>query len=139
MAHQAVARRQSARRYAARDELLGSLSRDRRRQSVHKRTDERNAHRAIVERGGVCTLAGPATTLVDVPVAANQEIVANVPPATRVHVIVLNVSDGERTAGGRCAGRCGRMMDDHEAGRLNGQSGAVERWLGAPVGTGDQQ
>lgn len=61
-----------------------------RRRPIDERADERNADGLLVEASRVRALLVPAAANVDGTVAADQEIVADIVPAQRVHVIRLN-------------------------------------------------
>jgi len=80
----------------------------------------------------VCAHRVPASALIDIAVAANQEAVADVRPAVGVHVVVLDAAHHRGAVVGGAAGTPGAVVD-HHVGHRDGVVVGVGRRSGAPL------
>lgn len=89
--------------------------------------------RVAVPARSVSSLLPPATSLIDATITTDQEVVANVRPAQRVDVIVLDVAHLLVAGRSGAAGVAGGVVNDGIGGRVGWQVGAAGR-PGAPLG-----
>lgn len=101
---------------------------------TNKVSQEVNALAVAVVAWRVGADCVPASALVDVSVAADQEAVADVRPAVGVHVVVLDVAHHRGTVVGGAAGAASTVVD-HSVGHRDGVIVGVGRRSGAPLPT----
>lgn len=99
-------------------------------------TQEGDTNGLGVPVGGVGTHHVPAATLVHVAITADQEVVANIGPAQRVHVVALNVLQlGD--AGGLGGAVVTSGVVDHSVAQVASQRGLAGGRATAPLRLGD--
>lgn len=84
---------------AAGNKVLGRVEHRSVGRRLHEVTDERDGDAVVVVASGVSSYSTPATGLVDAPITAHEEIVADVCPAVLVHVVVLVAADEPAACG----------------------------------------
>jgi len=118
--------------HAALDQLADRVDQGVARGRGRVATNEADTNAVAVVAGSVGSDAIPTTTFVDVAVAADQEVVADVGPAVAVHVVVLEALHhrGARRLGGAGAGL---GVVDHHVGNGVGQVGDAGGWTSTPA------
>jgi hypothetical protein len=121
---------------------LDGVERDGGRRLRHEGADEGDAHGPGVEPAGVRAdhrLGDPAgAALVDGPEAVDEEVVADVAPAVRLHVVGVDAPDDRRGVLLGVVGRPRGVVDDAEL-QPAGVRGLVDpqRLVGAPLSPSD--
>ncbi len=123
-----------------RDELRQGVAGRSGERSAAAVADHRDADAARVESAGLRAdhrfVDPPCTPFEDPPVGVDQEVVANVVPAVRAHVVGVDRADDRGDVRGRIAvGRVGVMDEHHLGGGRVAGLGSLQRLVGAPART----